>query len=113
MELTLEEINHYLECRLAEQRIEIAEEMEDADTELIDQLDTYLSDFTEDFISRYELDEKLEAIIVGRVLNGFLTVKLSDEMSGLVKSLCELNRTTLNDQLVQLIEAGLEASEND
>ena len=112
MELTLEEINHYVDCLLAEQRIEIFEEMEDSESDLVSQLDTYLSDFAEDFISRYELDEKLEAIVVARVLKRFLTVKLPDEMSGRVKSLCELNGKSLNDQLVQLIGAGLEAQEN-
>lgn len=113
MELTLEEIDHHINCLLAQQRIEIAEEMEDAEAELIDQLDTYLSDFAEDYIAKNSLDEKAETLVIARLMKGLLTVKLPDELSSRVKSRCEMEGTTLNDQLVQLIEAGLEVQEND
>jgi len=80
---------------------------------LVDSVDEYLSQFTEEFIKRFELDEKVAALVVARALKGFHTLKLSDDMTSRVKSHCKLNGMTLDEQLVMLIEAGLEVQENE
>jgi len=110
MELTLDEIYRYINCQLAEQRIEISEELEDADKALVEQLDSYLDDFAKDYIAKNSIDEKAEILLIARLMKGLLTVKLPDEVLEEVKTRCATEGTTIHEQLAKLVEAGLNST---